>query len=410
MYYRQPEYFKDFRCKGGECIYTCCAGWNIDWTKEEIDKIKNASACSDELRTLMENSFEESEQENGYKVKLGNARRCPFLTEDNLCCIQKELGEEYLSYTCTSYPRQYRAGYEHETDSNPCVYRYCYPSCPEVSKRLVEDKNAMRLVNIPVKTPEVLRHVHNDKGKYDSNPELKYRTELFEFFYNLISDTRYSVEAVLINGAIAAKILDEIVEQKNYDMIPSAINELHEGFIKGGLFQNIEQIKPDYVMKVGFVSKVIRALDGNNAIGMLRTPEGKLDLKKYLIGEKNLNDMFGGEDWWLRNIALNFLFEMHVPFNPMVKCTLFESYSLFLTVVACAKLNAAAAMSNGDQGINARYEDGFGIHVRGKEKVYGFTSIISRSLSQSKGKSETILAILREMKFTKPADLSLLIK
>jgi lysine-N-methylase len=30
MRYVYPDYYKKFQCVGGECIDTCCAGWQVD--------------------------------------------------------------------------------------------------------------------------------------------------------------------------------------------------------------------------------------------------------------------------------------------------------------------------------------------------------------------------------------------
>ena len=38
-------------------------------------------------------------------MKLGENKRCPFLKCDNYCVIHSNLGEEYLSNVCTSFPR-----------------------------------------------------------------------------------------------------------------------------------------------------------------------------------------------------------------------------------------------------------------------------------------------------------------
>lgn len=95
MYFRQPRYFTDFRCVGGTCTNSCCIGWKIFWTQDEIDKVKNDPNCSEELRALMENSFHPSSdgEKNKYSMTLEEkTNRCPFLTEDNFCKIQRELG------------------------------------------------------------------------------------------------------------------------------------------------------------------------------------------------------------------------------------------------------------------------------------------------------------------------------
>lgn len=406
MYFRQPEYVSGFKCIGGSCQFTCCRGWTIDWSQEEIDKVKNAPDCSEELRVIMDKFVPSKTNKDLLMVSLNEQRKCPMLTENGLCRIQKELGEEYLSEVCRTYPRVYRLSYNSKTKANDFIYRYCNMSCPEIAKRLVLDKNAMRLVNVSGKNQTVRVNSEEDYEKY---PEKIYSTDILEFFYDLISDKRYSVETALINGAIAAQILDEVVAEKNYDFIPQALKELHDGFIKGGLFNDVENIKPDYIMKFGFVLKLINFAARTNVTSLLKTPEGKLDLKLYKTGEANLNVIFDNDDYWLRNIALNLLLELKIPFYSD-DSGIFETYRLFVTVFACIKLNAIASVSKGDVKIRLNEANGFGAIMNAKDGIWGFASIISRNLCQNKSVGEGLNQILKAEKFNTPADLAMLIK
>ena len=110
QYIRQPAFYKDFHCTGGDCLNSCCIGWNIGWTEEEYTKLKSAKV-SDELEKVINSSFKEQSNEAfkkkfKYQISLGEGGKCPFLNNDGLCMIQKELGTEYLSHTCRIYPRK----------------------------------------------------------------------------------------------------------------------------------------------------------------------------------------------------------------------------------------------------------------------------------------------------------------
>lgn len=54
---RQPKFFKDFHCIGGDCPISCCQRWRIDYNNEDVEKLKKAD-CSENLRMLIKNSFE----------------------------------------------------------------------------------------------------------------------------------------------------------------------------------------------------------------------------------------------------------------------------------------------------------------------------------------------------------------
>lgn len=411
MYFRQPAYFGDFKCVGGICRFTCCSDWNIDWTEEEIEKLKNAPNISDEMLALIETSFRPNSKKNSFwKIELKDDHSCPFLTEEKLCRIQKELGEEYLSHTCTIFPRNNRIALDIKTESYPFVYRYCNLSCPEISKRLVTDKKAMNLVNIPVlKKTFVEKPYMDSENTCEEHPEVLFRTDMFEFFYGLISDKRFSVETAILHGAIAADILTNIVKEKNYGAIPQALEEMRAGFLKGNMLSELDKIQPDYNVKVGFVGRIIATYVSASTLSLLKTPEGKLDLARYLEGEKNLKQMFNGEDYWLRNIALNMLFELSMPIHSP-KYTILENYALFVMAFACFKCNAITSVSAKEPGVKLEIGDNFSALFHGTDRVWGFASIVSRSLCQNENKAEHLIEEAKSANLTTPGQLALLIK
>jgi lysine-N-methylase len=136
-----------------------------------------------------------------------NTKRCPFLTEENLCQIQRELGEEYLSYTCSVYPREFIV-------NKDFVSRTCSASCYAVMETLCSDESCMNLVKTEIKlkteeekaTKKVKMPGYVDKDEdIEKYPKLKYRPQLFEFFYELLSDKRISLESAIIMGALCAQ-------------------------------------------------------------------------------------------------------------------------------------------------------------------------------------------------------------
>lgn len=411
MYFRQPNYFNDFKCIGGECKFTCCSVWNIGWSKEEIEKIRNSPDCSDELRTLVENSFEDSSAgNNDCIVKLNSDRLCPFLDKDGLCRIQKELGEEYLSKTCRIYPRAHRMMLDISTEAYNVIYRHCFLSCPEVAKRVITDPKAMSLVNYIPPSGELVHSFMKDSEELCSKyPIFLFRKDLFELFYDLISDKKYSVETVLIHGAIAAGILTEIVESGHFNEIPQAIKEIKDAFLKGSMFKEIDSIKPDYQIKVGFVGGVIESIDAFNMLNLLKTADGKIDTAKYISRERNLKAMFNGDDYWFRNIALNMLFELSVPLY-YTDHTILENYSLFLLVMACFKLNAIASASDESTDISLVISNSVVSRFHGIDKIWGFAAAISRAICQSNEKAKKMINAVKDAKLTTPMQLALLIK
>lgn len=399
MYYRQPRYFKDFHCIGGECKDTCCQGWVVDWSKDEINKVKNAPGCSEELKALMDKTFIPFKDDK-YRVEFSETGYCPLMTEEGLCRVQKELGAEYLSETCTDYPRR-----RIFTKQSP--YRACHLSCPAVTDRLITDEKAMDLINYSIKDDREVKAVFNTPEKLSKNPALKYRGELFEFFYEIIGDKKHDIATNIILGALAAQSLSKLEENKQYDRIPDAIKQLRPQLHNGAQLKNIENIKPNYYLKLGFLGKVLTNIVGFSAISALYDETGTLNINLYNKGEKRLEEMFGS-DFWLRNIALNLIFEMALPFK-FIDNSIYENYSAYAAAFACFKLNAVAIAACGYK-INSTLPSGIKITYEGKECISGLASIISRQICQSEQHLKNILAALQDNGFTSPAYLALLVK
>ena len=99
MKIRVPNYFKDFKCIASKCEDTCCAGWGIVIDDEALEKYQKVQGdFGDRLRR-------EIVHEGGENIFILKDNNCPFLNENKLCDIYKEVGEDALCYTCKQYPR-----------------------------------------------------------------------------------------------------------------------------------------------------------------------------------------------------------------------------------------------------------------------------------------------------------------
>lgn len=401
-YYRQPRYFKDFHCIGSECMDNCCYGWVISWSKDEVEKVKNAPKISPELKKIVEKCFVPDEKSlDDYKVQFNECGKCPCVTDDGLCRIQKELGAEYLSLTCRIYPRR-------NIFSNGVIYRFCNSSCHVVVERLFNVEKTMDLVNCEATVGTRIRpNIMDDTRILKKNPELKYRGELLEFFYELIGDKKHDVETNIILGALAAQSLTKLVEKKEYDRIPEALRAFKVQMRNGAHLKAIEDIKPNYHLRFGFIGKILKEIIEASPINSLRDPTGTPNVVLYELGSRLLMERFKDRPFFLRNIALNLMLELAVPFKFIDK-TIYENYSLFAVAYACIKLNLIAAEVSGKK-VEIKY---LGQHFRyeGEERFSGLVSILCRGLCQNIVIEQNILDFLKEHNFTTPAYLALLVK
>ena len=94
-----PDYYRDFHCIASRCRHTCCAGWEIDIDEEALQRyLSEQGLLGEKLRASIET-------EGTPRFRLDERERCPFLTEENLCELILERGEEALCQICRDHPR-----------------------------------------------------------------------------------------------------------------------------------------------------------------------------------------------------------------------------------------------------------------------------------------------------------------
>lgn len=103
------DYYDSFHCLGGECRYTCCQGWRIDFTKQEYLRYKN-SATTPKLRHMAKGAFKRLKPPfndiYAHIVFREEDGLCPFLDEEGWCAMQREHGAKALPRVCTEFPRK----------------------------------------------------------------------------------------------------------------------------------------------------------------------------------------------------------------------------------------------------------------------------------------------------------------
>ena len=131
----QPPHFASFRCLGADCEDTCCDGWAVTVDQRTYEKYQTCSdpqwhASFQQFVTITENPT----SHDYARIQLSSTT-CPFLSE-GLCSIHKDLGEDYLSVTCASFPRVLNV-------VNDVVERSLDLGCPEAARQALLDPSPM---------------------------------------------------------------------------------------------------------------------------------------------------------------------------------------------------------------------------------------------------------------------------
>jgi lysine-N-methylase len=128
----RPRYGKSFRCIGSACEDTCCHGWSIPVDKATYEKYQGFPEGDLSTRTAQYVSINKGNPSDSLyaQINLTATKDCPFLTDERLCDIQSRHGAEYLSATCSIYPRVLNQA-EGEIEVS------LYLSCPEAARMVL---------------------------------------------------------------------------------------------------------------------------------------------------------------------------------------------------------------------------------------------------------------------------------
>lgn len=132
MINRYPSYYFEFRCVGGDCPDTCCAGWKIAIDDRSLGRyLAYPGGFGNRIRNAIDfknQSFVQYEHQ------------CVLFNEKGLCDLQAEAGERMLCRTCARYPR-------HMEDYGSTREFSLNLSCPEAA-RLILTQEKLNLIRI----------------------------------------------------------------------------------------------------------------------------------------------------------------------------------------------------------------------------------------------------------------------
>lgn len=391
--YKQPKYFREFRCIGGECPESCCDGWHIDWKISELENLRLAE-ISETLKNNVNLSFYCEEGKDYYTIKLCEDGRCPFHDrETGLCNIQRELGEKYLGIVCRQYPR-------HFIENGNYIIRWCVTSCPAIIDILTNNEDAAEIENVLARDQDKIDRstvVTDSSDAIKKDPIKKKRIELFDFYTRMLLNNTRSIETSIVLTALAVKHLTNAEGKHDFNVMTKIIQDLEPQLNNLATIKSVEEINPNYQLKFKIVNNMLVKFFGNNSkiINIRMLHDGyQLNVENYLKGLENFNAAFENKTYVLKNIITNTFYDMNMPLGKL-KRPLFENYAYFALAAASIKTVAAAI---GFSGENI------------KEKFKTCVAEMSRSFSHDIQKADAIAEEIKQMGLTSPAHLALIIK
>lgn len=306
----EPDFYKDFQCIGGDCEDSCCAGWNVHLDKRTYEKYKSLDEPSLNER-FKSQIVEVDEGGNGEdysivaKIQMDQHHNCPFWNKQGLCDIQLTVGEEYLSDTCTIYPRR-TAFFINALSSSLML------SCPEASRQvLLRDK--ITFESVDKEAPplyQVAKHLEVD----DDN---QYFYEIQEFLMEILQCRDYKLETRLFAAAYFCKNLDDRPEKINR-WISKVCAHLDDGTFD----KQFNELKTDASLSLNMIHRFIEGIELNGAYRLVECLNSYQDglgkekpLEEFQNAAKEHFDPFVEENPNIfENYCVHFIYTQGLPY------------------------------------------------------------------------------------------------
>lgn len=158
-----PSYYNKFKCISDKCKNNCCIGWEIDIDENALSFYKTDKSLMKGISLTPTPHFILTEKD-----------RCPFLNDNNLCCIIEKYGEEKLCQICSDHPR-FRNFFDSRTEIGLGL------TCEAAAKLILD--NDFSLIKIDDDNEEEL--IDSDQEDFFAQREFYFKSDLKDIVHLL---------------------------------------------------------------------------------------------------------------------------------------------------------------------------------------------------------------------------------
>ena len=237
-------YAERFHCIGSACEDTCCRGWKVPVDQAAYAKYDGLPAGP--LRTLIDASMllspEGGKTASFATIRMNEANECPLLTEERLCRIHVEYGEELLPHTCATYPRiVHRIGGAVETA--------LALSCPEAARLVLLSRD---LLDKP--TPFTASVVSAESADDPAVPTQF--SQIRETVVRLVLNRAYPLWQRLFLLGLLCRRLDGIAQGELQRSVPRFLADFEAAVATGALRASMETLPVDHQAQLDVVLRL----------------------------------------------------------------------------------------------------------------------------------------------------------
>ncbi len=294
------DYCDKFKCIGNACEDHCCKGWTITVDKNTYNKYKKIpqSEFKNKLNCNINRNRKSINDYDYGKVNLVD-KKCPMLTEDRLCEVYMNLGEEYMCYTCRTYPRIYNK-------VDDIIEKSLGVSCIEAARNILLRENPIEF-NLDVEDVEELKIVNSINTTKGNNISERFFYHIRSFAIDIIQDRRFTIEHRL---AILGLFINQISSHTQELDVVRIIDE-YISSINGGGYDNLMStlIKEDkFDAQLEFLTQIYKIIMSK-----------KISSERYLNNFENIVNSLQLNSDEAENIKASYVEALNNHYRPFVK-------------------------------------------------------------------------------------------
>lgn len=349
-----PLHVSRFGCIGPDCEDNCCTGWRVTIDKKTFNAYRQVKVpvLAERLERRVKRQRSQASDANYARIELdATGHECPFL-EQRLCAVQRDLGEDYLSNTCATYPRASR-------DFGGQIEQSLTLSCPEAARQALLQPDAFDFVEVPLQ----VRVGTVDAVKPKFGLSLPAMNEIRVFCLQLLRTEGLELWQRLAVLGVFCERLTATLQQAGHAGIPALLQDFVAMVEEGLVFDALRELQPNHAIQAqvfamlwqgkvgGGLSSVQQAVQEAVAHGLGADAEtGRVEteslVEHYRSGLNRLAEALQAAPQLLEHYLLNEIFRDLFPFQGV---TPYEDYLKLISRFGLLRLMLAARCNAGSE-------------------------------------------------------------
>lgn len=327
-----PSYLKTFKCTGSDCEDSCCIGWDIDIDKltyRKYFRTKHTQMKNEFVKHVYKNEDCDCDEVDYGRVKINEEKWCPFLNKDKLCNIYSNLGEDFLSNVCYSFPRVYNI-----VDN---VYECSlYMSCPEAVRQMLSQNEPIEFIEEEITLEKYIVQSFLDlKESQWKNSPLRKLKELRALSIEIVQDRTLSLPRRLMKLGSALRNLSSLKSSRDTNSFNTPDHcTFQMGFFKRAIdsLQVFSEI--DSSVFIELTENLYREFRLADNISL--TEKAKLYSKAL---ESIIDPFLKDKSYLFEHYLVNFMFQGNFPFTE--NQNIFDGYLMLIARYSLMKFYLA---------------------------------------------------------------------